>query len=177
MTVADVDGAIAAVAAVSGSGSSGQRRALLADLMTRATEAEAAFLAALLTGELRQGALAGVMGDAVARAAGVSPVVTRRAPLLSGDLICTAEIAFAGGEAGLLAAGLEVMRPVLPMLASPGASVAEAIAASDRASVEHKLDGLREIALELMVRAVITDGVTVAEQVLEDALAAATRAS
>jgi DNA ligase 1 len=143
LTVTEVDNAITAIAAAAGPGSAGQRRALLADLMTRATGAETSFLTALLTGELRQGALAGVMGDAVARAAGVSTAVTRRALMLSGDLTRTAEIAVADGEAGLLAVGLEVMRPVLPMLASPAASVAEAVAAFRCASVEHKLDGLR----------------------------------
>jgi DNA ligase-1 len=96
-----------------------------------------------LTGELRQGALAGVMADAIARAAGVSTPVTRRALMLSGDLTRTAEIALSEGEAGLVAVGLVVMRPVLPMLASPGASVAEALRAFRCASVEHKLDGLR----------------------------------
>jgi DNA ligase-1 len=63
--------------------------------------------------------------------------------MLSGDLSRTAEIAVTEGEAGLLAVGLEVMRPVLPMLASPGASVAEAVSAFRCASIEHKLDGLR----------------------------------
>lgn len=143
LTVGEVDTAITAIAAAVGPGSAGQRRALLANLMTQATGAETLFLTALLTGELRQGALVGVMSDAVARAAGVSTAVTRRALMLCGDLAHTAEIAVAEGEAGLLAVGLQVMRPVLPMLASPGASVAEAVTAFRCASVEHKLDGLR----------------------------------
>ncbi len=146
LTVTEVDNAIAAIAAIAaaaGPGSAGQRRALLDDLITQATAAETSFLTALLTGELRQGALVGVMSDAVARAAGVSTAVTRRALMLSGDLTRTAEIAVAEGEAGLLAVGLQLMRPVLPMLASPGASVAEAVTAFRCASVEHKLDGLR----------------------------------
>ena len=71
LTLAEVDDAITAVAVATGPGSAGHRRALLADLMARATAGERSFLTALLTGELRQGALAGVMGDAVARAAGV----------------------------------------------------------------------------------------------------------
>jgi DNA ligase-1 len=143
LTVADVDQAITAIAAANGAGSAGVRRVLLDDLMARATNTEGSFLRALLTGELRQGALAGVMADAIARAAGVSTPVTRRALMLSGDLTRTAEIALSEGEAGLVAVGLVVMRPVLPMLASPGASVAEALRAFRCASVEHKLDGLR----------------------------------
>jgi DNA ligase-1 len=143
LTVAEVDATISAVADAIGPGSAGARRALLADLMARATTAEGSFLRALLTGELRQGALAGVMAEAISRAAAVSTPVTRRALMLSGDLARTAEIALSEGEAGLLAVGLEVMRPVLPMLASPGESVAEALGAFRCASVEHKLDGLR----------------------------------
>ncbi len=143
LTVTMVDDAITAIAAAAGPGSAGRRRALLAALLAQATAAETSFLTALLTGELRQGALAGVMGDAVARGAGVSPPATRRALMLSGDLTRTAEIAFAQGETGLLEVGLEVMRPVVPMLASPAASVAEAVTAFRCASVEHKLDGLR----------------------------------
>jgi DNA ligase-1 len=143
LTVGQVDEAIGAVAGATGPGSAAARRGLLADLMARATPGEASFLTALLTGELRQGALAAVMGDAIARAAGVSTAVTRRALMLSGDLTRTAEIAIGEGEAGLSAVGLELMRPVQPMLASPGESVAGAIGAFGRASVEYKLDGLR----------------------------------
>ena len=143
LTVAEVDEAITAVAGATGPGSAGVRRTLLADLMARATPAEGSFLRALLTGELRQGALAGVMADAIARAASVGTPAVRRALMLSGDLTRTAEIALSEGEAGLLAVGLELMRPVLPMLASPGASVADALQAFRCASVEHKLDGLR----------------------------------
>src|SRR5918996_1032677 len=51
----------------------------------------------LFTGELRQGALAGLMVDAVAKAAGVPATITRRALMLSGDLTRTAEIAIAEG--------------------------------------------------------------------------------
>jgi DNA ligase 1 len=143
LTVAEVDRAIDEIAADSGPGSATRRRQLLGELLGRATESEAVFLRRLLTGELRQGALAGVMADAVARAAGVSVAVARRALMLSGDLTRMAEIAIAEGEDGLRAVGLELFRPILPMLASPGASVAEAVAALHRVSVEFKLDGLR----------------------------------
>ena len=143
LTVLALDGAITEIAGTVGPGSATQRREILTELLARATEPEAAFVRRLLTGELRQGALAGVMADAVARAADVPTALTRRALMLSGDLTRTAEIAVAEGEAGLRAVGLEVMRPVLPMLASPASSVAEAVEAFGLCSVEHKLDGLR----------------------------------
>lgn len=143
LTVAELDRAIDEIAADRGPGSPARRRRLLIDLLGRATAPEAEFVRRLLTGDLRQGALGGVMADAVATAAGVSAGVARRALMLSGNLTRMAEIAITGGEAGLRAVGLELFRPVLPMLASPGASVPEALAAFACASVEFKLDGLR----------------------------------
>src|SRR5262249_55493064 len=86
LTVVDVDQAISDVEGETGSGSAGRRRTLLQALFGRATEPEAAFLVGLLTGGLRQGALAGLMADAVAKAAGVRGEIARRALMLSGDL-------------------------------------------------------------------------------------------
>jgi DNA ligase 1 len=143
LTVAEVDQAIGEIEAETGSGSATRRRDLLAALMSRATEAEALFLVGLLTGGLRQGALAGLMADAVAKAAGVRGEIARRALMLSGDLTEMARIAIAEGESGLRAIGFELFRPILPMLASTGANVTEALDGFARASVEFKLDGIR----------------------------------
>jgi ATP-dependent DNA ligase I len=143
LTVDDLDVAIAAIQRATGSGSGARRRQLLADLLGRATEQEATFVRRLFTGELRQGALAGLMVDAVAKAAGVSAEIARRALMLSGDLTRTAEIAMTRGEEGLHAVGFEIFRPILPMLASTAENVADAVASFDRASVEWKLDGIR----------------------------------
>ncbi len=143
LMVDDVDCAIGDIEATTGSGSATMRRKLLTELLGAATEAEGDFLRRLLTGQLRQGALAGLMADAVARAAGVSGELVRRALMLSGDLPQTAEIAMRRGAPGLNEIRLEIFRPVLPMLASTGASVAEALSGFERASVEYKLDGIR----------------------------------
>ena len=143
LTVEEVDHAISAIEAAIGSGSATRRRELLADLLDRATEHEADFLRRLFTGELRQGALAGLMADAVANAAGVSGEIARRALMLSGDLPKMAEIAITCGEDGLREIEFEIFRPILPMLASTGTSVAEAFSGFERASVEWKLDGIR----------------------------------
>src|ERR687891_122528 len=116
---------------------------ILAELLGRATETEADFVKRLFTGGLRQGALAGLMVDAVAKASGVSGVLARRALMLSGDLSRTAEIAMSEGEEGLREVGFELFRPIFPMLASTAASVPEAVASFDRSSVEWKLDGIR----------------------------------
>jgi ATP-dependent DNA ligase I len=134
---------ISEIEALSGSGSTTRRKRLLAELFHRATSPEEEFLRRLLTGELRQGALAGLMADAVARAAGVPGELARRALMLSGDLPQMAATAISGGEAGLREIGFELFRPILPMLASTSASVAEAVSSFELASVEWKLDGIR----------------------------------
>ncbi|MFL5864542.1 MAG: ATP-dependent DNA ligase [Solirubrobacteraceae bacterium] len=143
LTITDVDRSISDIETTIGSGSAVRRRDLLAELLGRATATEATFLAGLLTGGLRQGALAGLMADAVAKAAGVRGDIARRALMLSGDLSEMAQIALTRGEEGLRAVGFEIFRPILPMLAATGATVTEALEGFTRASVEWKLDGIR----------------------------------
>jgi ATP-dependent DNA ligase I len=143
LTVSYVDHAIAQIKAATGAGSATRRGQLLGDLLGQATEAEAEFSRRLFTGELRQGALAGLMADAVAMAAGVSGDVARRALMLSGDLPRMAETAITRGEEGLRGIGFELFRPILPMLATTSTSVADAVSSFERASVEWKLDGIR----------------------------------
>src|SRR5262249_32307893 len=113
------------------------------ELFGRATEPEAQLLGRLLLGELRQGALEGVMTDAVAKASGVPLDVVRRAAMLSGDLGATAKLALTEGAIGLETVGLHVRRGVQPMLAASSPDVASALVETGPASVEWKLDGAR----------------------------------
>jgi DNA ligase-1 len=143
IAVLDVDATIDQVLATRGPGSAAARRAQLTSLLERATGREADFLRRLFVGELRQGALVGVMADAVAKAAGVTAAGVRRAAMLTGDLRETARLALDSGAAGLDEAHLEVLRPVLPMLAGSAESIAAALERTGPASVEWKLDGAR----------------------------------
>jgi DNA ligase-1 len=143
LTVSGVDDALDTLDGLAGPGSAAARSGVLTDLFGRATAEEASFLVRLLTGELRQGALAGVMADAVARASGVPATVVRRAMMLGGRLDVTARIALAEGRVGLEAVGLEVGRPVQPMLAATASSPTAAVDDLGEASVEWKLDGIR----------------------------------
>jgi DNA ligase-1 len=143
VTVEAVDNALAELDAARGSGSAGRRKEILHELLGRATAQEGEFVKRLLTGELRQGALSGLMVDAIVKAAGVSGDLARRALMLSGDLTRTAELAMTEGEEGLRAVGFELFRPIFPMLASTAESVPDAVGSFDRASVEWKLDGIR----------------------------------
>ena len=143
LTAADVDAALTELAGTAGSGAQARRAELLARLMDRATGPEQDFLIRLLTGELRQGALEGVMLDAVAQACDVAGERVRRAFMLSGSLPDTAATALLGGGAALDGVGLELGRPLRPMLASPAASLAAALDELGPARVEYKLDGAR----------------------------------
>jgi DNA ligase-1 len=143
LDVRDVDAALRLVGAASGAGSRAVRRETLRGLLERATEREQRFLARLLTGELRQGALEGAMVDAVARAFGVPVADVRRALMRSSDLGRVATLAARSGAEGLAAVRLTPLEPVQPMLATPAAGLAEALARIERPVVEWKLDGAR----------------------------------
>lgn len=144
LTVVEVEHALDELAAAAGKGSSARRQELLTALLSAATEPEREFLVRLLTGELRQGALAALVAEAVARAAQVPVEQVRRAYMLSGRLPVTAVAAMTGGAAALAEFGLEVGRPIRPMLASPGATLDGALAEfGGEVSVEYKLDGAR----------------------------------
>jgi ATP-dependent DNA ligase I len=149
LTLAEVDAAFAAIGAISGPGTQAERRRLLGAVFSRATPAERSFLTRLLGGELHQGALEGVMSDAVARAAGVRPDEVRRAHLLGGSLPAVAEAALSAGDgpgAASAALGefhLQVGRPLRPMLAASAPTVAAAFERVSPAAVEWKIDGIR----------------------------------
>lgn len=139
----EVDAAASRIAALSGSGSQAARSDELQALFGRATEAEQRFLTGLLLGELRQGALEGVMVEAVAKAAGLAVAEIRRALMLAGDIGAVATAALGGGSEGLAAFQLSVLRPIQPMLAQTGDDLEDAFARIRPAAVEWKLDGAR----------------------------------
>jgi DNA ligase-1 len=139
----EIDDLFARVGAASGSGSTRERARLLGELFARATADEQDFLLRLLFGELRQGALEGVLIEAVARATQLPAETIRRAAMMAGDLGVVARTAFAGGAAALSQVIVQMFRPVQPMLADSAEDVDEALTRIDRASLELKLDGAR----------------------------------
>lgn len=144
LTVASVDATFSEIGAVSGHGSQARRAALVADLFAAGTDIEQSFLRRLLGGELRQGALAGVMADAVAKAAGIPAPAVRRAAMLAGDLPAVAAAALSSGAEALTAFTLQVGRPIGPMLAQTATSVSDALEKlGGEAVFETKLDGAR----------------------------------
>lgn len=144
LTVCAVDAAFSEIGAVSGKGSQARRAELVAGLFSAATETEQTFLLRLMSGELRQGALAGIMADAVARAAGIPAAAVQRAAMLGGDLPAVAAAGLTGGAVALEAFTLRVGQPVGPMLAQTATSVADALERHGGTTIfEAKLDGAR----------------------------------
>src|SRR4051812_3474865 len=142
----DVDALFAVLPSVTGKGSAGERKRMVDELFRRATLSEQLFLSALLIGEVRQGALEGVLMDAVAKAADVPADQLRRAAMIAGDLGAVAQRLFgADDRPGVLASyGLQLFRPVQPMLADSAEDVAHALKeCGGRAVIEWKLDGAR----------------------------------
>ena len=143
LEIADVDRAFASLAAIQGRGADAQRRELLRGLLARATGAEQKFLTALLFGEMRQGALEGVMVEALARASGAVAEEVRRAAMLAGDIVRVARSVLREGPAGLAPYTIQLFRPVQPMLAQTAEDVEGALGDLGEAALEFKFDGAR----------------------------------
>jgi DNA ligase 1 len=141
--IAELDGTLETLAGTAGPGSERRKRELLHSLFARATEPEQHFLTGLLMGELRQGALEGIMAEALAKAFDASPVQVRRAAMLTGDIAHVAGLLRDAGPAGLDRCEIQLFRPVQPMLAQTAEDVETAIADLGEAALEYKLDGAR----------------------------------
>jgi DNA ligase-1 len=143
LSIGDVDHALEELAGMRGKGSAERRAQALGELLARATSPEREFLVRLLVGELRQGALEGVMVDAVAAAAHLPPAPVRRAAMY-GSLGAVAKAALTGGTSALERFKLELFSPISPMLAQTAADTAEALAMlGGEAAFEWKMDGAR----------------------------------
>jgi DNA ligase-1 len=140
----DVDSVFDQLSSVQGKNSGKERARLVGDLFARATTDEQQFLAALLIGEVRQGALEGALLEAVAKAAGLPADRVRRAVMMAGDLGTVASAVLGGDrEKALSQYQLEVFRPVQPMLADSASSIGDAWSPGIPTAIEWKLDGAR----------------------------------
>jgi DNA ligase-1 len=143
LSLAEVDRTLETITGLSGPGSEQRRRELLSGMFARATQEEQDFLMRLLTGELRQGALEGIMADALAKASGIAGERIRRAAMLAGGLVPLARPLLEEGEAGIAPFDVQLFRPVQPMLAQTAEDAQEAIEELGEAALEYKFDGAR----------------------------------
>lgn len=141
--ILEVNREFQSMAATEGKGSEGRRRELLQRLLARATEAEQQFLTRLLLGELRQGALEGLMLEVLAKASGITLDRVRRAVMVAGDIAIVAKALMEKGEAGLSQYDVQLFRPVQPMLAQTADDVTGALEELGEAALEFKMDGAR----------------------------------
>ena len=140
VTVLEFDAILDALSGIRGAR---EKQAVIRSLMSRATEQEQRFIMALLVGELRQGALEGLMVEALAKAAGLTADRVRRAVMMSGDFATVARDVLTEGESALDRYDVQLFRPVQPMLAQSAEDTDEAIADLGEAALEYKLDGAR----------------------------------
>jgi len=143
LTLVEVDTILDRVQRLRGPGSAAERRRLLGALFARATREEQEFLLRLIVGELRQGALEGVMMEAIARAADLPAADIRRAVMLAGSMTSVGSAALREGKAGLARFSVELFRPIRPMLAQTASDVVDALGRLREAHFEYKLDGAR----------------------------------
>ena len=144
LTIFALDRALTELAGLHGAGSGARRAEALHQLFSGMTGAERSFLLRLLAGDLRQGALEGIMIDAVAAAADLPPALVRRAAMYSKSLGAVARAALLEGAAGLGRFRLELFSPVAPMLAQTATDVEEALEQlGGEAHFEWKMDGAR----------------------------------
>lgn len=145
LTLGDVDAAYDKLADTHGPGSARSREEILTTLWTRASTAERTFLRGTLLGDLRTGALAGVLTDALAVAIDKPSAAVRRAVMLGGSLGASAARLLADPDA-VDQVTLTVGTPVQPMLAATADDSADALrprTCGGLLRVEYKLDGAR----------------------------------
>ncbi len=143
LQIVAVDHAFTKIAGVKGAGADRQRRELLNKLFAQATEWEQQFIIGVLGGELRQGALEGIMLDGLAKAANLPLERIRRAAMMAGSVSAIAGSILERGEAALADFDVQLFRPVQPMLAQSSENVADALADLGEAALEYKFDGAR----------------------------------
>jgi DNA ligase-1 len=143
LTLLEVDAVLDRIAQTSGAGSLKERARLMGELLARATRKEQNFLLRAMLGELRQGALEGLMVEAVALAAKLPIEKIRRALMVQGNLATVAAETLTERRPGLAHLAVQLFRPVKPMLAQSAEDAAEALARHGQMALEYKLDGAR----------------------------------
>jgi DNA ligase 1 len=121
LTLPQVRETFDAVAVARGSGA---KLPLLVALLEKAAPVEAKYLLKLMTGDMRTGVKQSLVEEAIADAFDASAAEVRRASMLLGDL---AEVFKLASENRLAEARMKLFHPLGFMLASPVASVEEAV--------------------------------------------------
>ncbi|MEM0489210.1 MAG: ATP-dependent DNA ligase, partial [Candidatus Bathyarchaeia archaeon] len=144
LTIIEVRRRFEAIAEASGQGSRDKKERLLEALLSIASPLEAKYIVKILIGEMRTGFHEGLMERAVSEAFQMPLADVQRACMALGDIAIVASKARLDGIASLSGVGVQVFRPIKPMLAQVVDNVAEAIREhGGKTALEYKLDGAR----------------------------------
>jgi DNA ligase 1 len=143
LTLRGLDEALGEIARQQGQGSTEHRARGLRAVLERTDPAGREFLFELLTGEVRQGALDGLVLEAIAKAAALPATEVRQAAMFAPGIGALARAAIDQGSAGLARFSLQLLSPVAPMLANPAEDAEEALGRLGEAAFEYKVDGVR----------------------------------
>ena len=144
VTILEVYDAFGKIAMATGAGSRQRKQTLIDVLLSRLPENDAQYLMRIVFGEMRIGAVEGVLLDAIADATSAKPELVRRAHMLLGDLSRVAELALTEGSEALKQVGVRLFTPIKPMLAEMAQNAQEVLTEHGGVSAfEFKYDGAR----------------------------------
>lgn len=144
VTILEVYRTFEKIAKAHGPGSRQRKELLIDTLLGRLPPSDSQYLVRILFGEMRIGAVEGVMLDAIAKAASINPESVRRANMLLGNLPQVAELALTKGADAITAVGLTLFVPIKPMLAEMAQDLNEVFSEHGGiAAFEFKYDGAR----------------------------------
>jgi len=138
-----VFGNLRKLAKISGDRSTSRKIAIVLELLSSATGAEAKYIARTILEELRIGVGEGTIRDAISNAFNVDKDVVDRAHMLTNDLGLVAKVGKEEGEEGLKQLNLSPGKPVKPMLAQLSEGIDISIKEMGEAICETKYDGIR----------------------------------
>jgi DNA ligase-1 len=144
VTILEVYRTFGKIASASGSGSRQRKEMLMNTLLSRLPRNESDYLMRIVFGEMRIGAVEGVVLDAIAEATSIDAEQVRRANMLLGSLPHVAELALTKGRQAIETVGVTLFVPIKPMLAEMVDGVDDALKEHGGISAfEFKYDGAR----------------------------------
>lgn len=144
VTILEVYRTFDKIANASGAGSRQRKEMLMNTLLSRLPRTDSDYLMRIVFGEMRIGAVEGVVLDAIAKATSINPEQVRRANMLLGSLPNVAERALTKGRDAIEGVGVMLFVPIKPMLAEMAEGVGDAIKEHGGVSAfEFKYDGAR----------------------------------
>ena len=144
LTVENVYKNLEKIPTLTGTGSTGQKISLIAELVSNATPEEGRYLVRLILEVMRIGVGEGIIRNALAVAYEIEPDLIDQAYSIRNDYGEVAQLIRSGGKRALEKVELEVGRPLKPMLAQKVETAQEGLdEMKGKAAFQYKYDGMR----------------------------------